>query len=217
MPFLRPNASAAPAVSVPVTLGGIPNGREHPRIKLQSSNHLFRPAATPHVEQQRACRIRRLRCLLARQRKPHEVLWQQERARLVEQARLLVAHPQQLGRRKALESGVANHPPQTRLADSGRLWLGTASWCERRSTGSPASVHSVCLIKQHRTVHLAGQPNRIDLPHTCLSASGPDCVDRPLPPVVRVLLRPAGLRRRYVQRRLRLSYDRTGLVHDQRP
>ena len=173
MPCLRPNASAASAVSAPVTPAEPRTGGSILPIKSQCSNHLFRPAATPHVEQQRACRIRRLRCLLARQRKPHEVLWQQERARLVEQARLLVAHPQQLGRRKALESGVANHPPKTRLANLVDYGLAL----HRGANVVPQNrwpQHSVCLIQQHRAVHLAGQPNRLDLPHTCLSASGPD-------------------------------------------
>ena len=77
--------------------------------------------------------------------------------------------------------------------------------------------HLAALAEQHRAVHLAGQADRVDrrAPGTRLTGDGPQRLLTCAPPVVRILLRPCGPRRREgIVRRGRRRRNRTVRLHN---
>jgi len=160
-----------------------------------SLGHFLRPAAMGHVEQQRARGLLHVDCELAREPVAHIVLGTHDVANLGEDLRLMRLDPQQLGQCEIRQSGIAGELDQLFIADllvqpvALRLGAGVAPDKRRPE-------HGAVLIKHHGAVHLSCQADACD----GLSwlrrrrKRGTNRLLRGAPPVLWILLRPAGVR-----------------------
>ena len=128
-------------------------------IQIQFSKQCLRPSALHDIQQQRTGRIADFRCEFPRQTIPHVVLGQQDLYCPVEILLLVVAQPQNLGRRKAGQSRIRDHPDQ--LLSSARQFFDLNTFCcsalivpQQRRTNDTAR-----LVQKHAAVHLSAQAN----------------------------------------------------------
>jgi len=171
--------------------------RQEVGVDSQPAEQPAVPVTRLHVEQQRAGRVAHLRGVLTCQPQPDVVLRQQHLERALEDARIMPADPEDLRRREARQRDVVDHadepgPPAGEALDF--LALGRRPLVVPQQGGAqrlPGAVH------EDAAVHLTAEPDAGDLGRTDagLPADVADAADDGPPPVVRVLLRPAGPRR----------------------
>jgi hypothetical protein len=160
------------------------------RRDLERRHDLVRPAALLDVEEQGPGRVRGVDAVLAGQAEEHVVLRQQDAARRGEDLRLVPAEPEELRCGEARQRPVAGQLDEPLEADA-PLDLGALLARALVVPEDRRSQYPVVLVEADEPMHLArkteadlveGQPRQ-------------DGLGRP-PPVLRILLRPAGMRHR---------------------
>ena len=175
--------------------------RHRGQSETRRGEHLRRPAPRSDVQPQGAGGVGHLRDRLPGEAKAQEILRQQDACHAREERRLLLRHPEQLRRREAGHGAVAGDGarPRLPLLQHGALRRAAAVVPQ---DGGPQRLAGG--IEQGRAVHLARKPHG---PHR-LQLGPVARAERPygfacrLPPVLRVLLRPAGMRARDAERAL---------------
>ena len=176
-------------------LRGLVHLAQHGLIDVQLLKDLVGPAAVRHVQKLHTGSVRNLSGKFAGEHIADIVLGKQDMAALRVDFRLIVAHPEDLGRGKAGQGGICGDLDQSLPADLLRdllaLLRGTLIAPEDR-----LAQHFSCLVEHDKAVHLPGKADTRDicvvysaLLHNILNGAG-----NRIPPVVRVLLRPAVLR-----------------------
>ena len=187
-----------------------PGGRDPER-----GDDLGRPVARGQVEQDRAGPVGLVHGVLAGQAEPQVVLGQQDVGGPRPHVGLVIADPDELRRGEAGQRVVAGDRDEPLRADCGtdRVALG----------GGPLVVpqdgraeHAVGVVEQHQPVHLAGQPDRLDVVAGDARGGqdGPDRGHGPVPPGGRVLLAPERVGRAEAVLGGADPADRAGLVDE---
>ena len=148
------------------------------------------------VEQQRAGGVGDVGRPLAGEPEPDVVLRQHDPRDPGVGVRLVTAQPQELRRREPGQRAVPGQRDQPveadALLDLGALGAGALVVPEDRRAD-----HAVRAVEGDEAVHLAGEPDPGNLARRRASARiAPSTTSRGAPPVLGILLRPAGLRRR---------------------
>jgi hypothetical protein len=158
---------------------------------VQRAQHLLAPAPAGDVQQQRAGGVGDVGGVLSGEPEPDVVLGQGDARDLAVGVGLVVAQPQQLGRREAGQRAVAGQRDQLSEPDGGLdlLALGLGALIVPQDRGTQ---HAVFGVQRDQPVHLAAQADaggvadgRGQLGQDGLGGA---------PPVPGVLLRPAGAR-----------------------
>ena len=172
--------SPAPATAVDSCAARQPLGGHLERVA-----DLGRPAPVGDVEEQRPRGVRHVDRVLAGQPQPDVVLRQQDVADPRVGLRLVLSQPEQLRRGEPGQRAVAgerDQPLETDLLlDLRALGLRPLVVPEDRR-----AEHPLVLVEDDEPVHLPGEADRP------VGKTGEACLGRP-PPVLGVLLRPAGL------------------------
>ena len=166
-------------------------GGSHSRGISSASQHLVAPAPVGDVEEQRAGRVRHVDRPLAGEPQAHVVLREHDPPDPLVDVGLVPSQPQQLRRREAGQRTVARQRDQP-LEPDALLDLGALrARCAGRSRGSPGGGRDRPR-RGNEPVHLAREPDA-----GCLAPT-PSASARlaRAPPVLGILLGPAGLRRR---------------------
>ena len=162
-----------------------PGGRD-----LQRVQDLAAPAAAGDVEQERPGCVRDVDRVLAGEPQPDVVLRQEDAADAGVGVRLVLPQPEELGRSESRERPVPGQLDEPRepdpLLDLGALGSRPLVVPEDRRAN-----HAVLFVEGDEAVHLTGQSDSRDVAAE-LGERGLACT----PPVLRVLLGPAGPRRR---------------------
>ena len=163
-------------------------------VDLECADDLGRPGPPGQVEQDRPCAISRINRVVAGQEQPDVILGQQDVGDPGPGLGLVLADPDELGRREAGQGIVAGDLDQPLrpdgLPDQVAFRAGSLVVPEDRRP-----EHVVGPIEQDGAVHLPGQPDRGDVVGTD-PGRGQDRPDRGLrrgPPQGRVLLAPQRL------------------------
>ncbi len=162
-----------------------------PRGQLEQLQQLVAPAPAGDVEEQRPRRVGRVDRALACEPEAHVVLREQHVRDPAEDLRLVVPEPEQLRRRETGESAIPGQLDQSLEADE-PLDLGALRGGALVVPEDRRPQHRVVRAERDEPVHLPGEAERLAL-------SPADVAQRSLartPPVVGILLGPAGLRRR---------------------
>ena len=146
-----------PVTSGPSNVGGSQAGGIAERV-----HDLRRPVARGEVEQDRARPVGLVQGVLAGQAQPQVVLGQEDVRGARPHLGLVVADPDELRRREPGQRVVAGDLDEPFRADRGtdRVAFGSGPLVvpeDRRPE------HPVGLVEQHQPVHLAGQPDRVDV------------------------------------------------------
>ena len=147
-----------------------------------------------HVEEQRSRGVRNIGGEFPCQAQAHEILGQQEVRRPLVDLRFVLADPKKLGRAEAGERGIRDELDELFRADARRdpiaLRLAALVTPDQRRVED-----SIALVEKHHAVHLAGESHGGDVfaAETRPLEHGADSLDSGLPPVLGVLLGPAGL------------------------
>ncbi len=158
--------------------------------------HLFRPLAPPHVEDERPRSVGHVGRVLAGQAQAHVIFRQQHRAHARPDFRLALAHPEHLRERKAFERRVRHELYQALGPDA----LGYRATLLVRAQVAPddrGAQRRVVPVQQNGAVHLSGEPDAGDLfgAHAFGREHRAHRRRARAPPVARVLLGPARVRR----------------------
>ena len=168
--------------------GRLVRGRQPLERNLERVADLVRPAPAGDVEEQRAGCVGGVDRVLAGQAKPHVVLRQQHVADPRVRLRLVRAQPEQLRGGEAGERAVAGQRDQPVEPDA-RLDLGALGGRALVVPEDRRAQHALVGVEHDEPVHLPGEADRA-------LRQAREARLRGAPPVLRVLLRPAGLRRR---------------------
>ncbi len=163
---------------------------------------IVRPVPRADVEPERARGVRHLRHMVPGQPQPHIVLGQEHRVDIGKDVGLVLAQPRDLRRGEARHRDVAGDLAGAgkRRLDLGALRLRAAIVPEDRRP-----QHLVVMVEADRAVHLARQPDPAQPLQPVLAGDRADrALDR-APPVLRLLLGPAGMRPRHGQALARLA------------
>ena len=154
--------------------------------------HAFGPVAFGHVQPQGAGGVGHVGDAVARQAQRHVILGQQDFTDGAKQRRLVLLQPQQLGRREAGHGQVARDG--ARLGHQ-RFEFHAFGKGTRIVPQNGRAQHVLLLVEQRGAMHLARQRDATQAGkrHRLGAADGRDHVQRGVPPVFRVLLRPAGM------------------------
>ena len=176
----------------PSLVGRLEDGREPVAGKLQRVEHVVAPAASRDVEEQRPGRVGGVDRPLAGEPEPHVVLRQHDPGDPPVRVRLVAPEPEELGRREARERPVPCQLDEPLPADP-LLDLGAFGGRPLVVPEDRRADHAAVAVEDDEAVHLAREADaRNRAPGGDLREGG----ERGLPPVVRVLLGPAGLRGR---------------------
>ena len=160
--------------------------------------HALGPVAFGHVQPQGAGGVGHVGDAVARQAQRHVILRQQDFTDGAKQRRLVLLQPQQLGRREAGHGLVARDG--ARLGHQ-RFEFDTLGKGARIVPQNGRAQHVLLLVEQRGAMHLARQRDAAQAGkrHWLGAADGRDHVQRGVPPVLRVLLGPAGMGARHAQ------------------
>src|SRR5579875_931974 len=152
----------------------------------------------PYIEQTGPGGVRDLHCRDAGEQKANVIFGQEHEPRLRVYLRLVIAYPQQLWRGEAGQRRITDILDKLARAD---LLGDPAALCVAALVGpdDTGTQNAILAIQQHNTVHLAGEahPAHIRSVHAEASRRHQARANGRrgrLPPVVGILLRPAGLR-----------------------
>ena len=178
--------------------------------------HLVAPGAACHVEPHRAGGIGHVAGEVAAEAPAQVVLGQQHLVDALEQIRLVLRQPQQLGRGEARHHQVAGDLPRPGHTP---LQLGAFLVCAPVVPENRRTQHAGLGIEQRGTVHLAGQADgldrrRGDALRGCRGQRGLQGLLAGGPPLRRILLAPQALRLRHRQRYRRAGPHLVGAVQD---
>ena len=157
----RPRRPALRRPCAPDTAGLSSTGRQPRRVELQRAQHLFAPAPSRDVEQQRPGSVGDVGRVLAAQPQAHVVLGQRDPRDLRVDLRLVAAQPQELRRGEARQRAVARQRDQP---------LETERLLDLRALGGGALV-----VPQDRRAQRPGRRRRARRAR----ASGPTTRFRP--------------------------------------
>ena len=175
-------------------------------IKPRRTEQRVGPIARGDVQPAGPGRIRHLRDMLPGQPEPQVVLGEQHLGDLLEDMRLVAAHPVELGRGEARKDDVAGDLAKLRIGIE-RRGLGMAARIIPQHAGAQ---HLAGGIKQRRAMHL---PRKANAPYGAgvdpVQKRG-DCRFGGGDPIRRILFRPAVMRP--VDRQLRAGFRQDRLV-----
>ncbi len=168
-------------------LGRFEERRQNRGIEVEGAQHLGRPAAAGDVEQERARRVGDVRRPLSRESQPYVILRQHDPRDPPVLLRLVAAEPEQLRCGEARQRPISRERDQSIEPDA-LLDLGALDGCplvipEDRGPDDPPRC-----IESDEAVHLTREADPADLERSELCDRSP----RRDPPVLGVLLRPAG-------------------------
>ena len=192
--------------------------RKDGTVERECIHHLKRPAAVDDIEDRSAGSVRNFGGEFAGEAEAHVVLGQEHPAYPLEILRLMVAHPQQLGKREAGQDRVGGVPQHIFPADFGvdEIHLSLAALVapdERRTD------HGAGIVKDHQAMHLAGEADAAHLRalHAAACQHTADGDDGSVPPVLGSLLRPErALHVHLFVRRREARADAAALIHKKR-
>ena len=169
-------------------LGRLVHGRKPLERHVERRADLVRPAAAGDVEEQRAGRVGDVDRVLAGEAETHVVLRQQHVPDARVRLGLVTAQPEELRRREAGERAVPGQLDQP-LEPDARLDLGALGCRPLVVPEDRRPQDAVVRVEHDEAVHLPGEADR---PFREALQARLGCA----PPVLGVLLGPAGLRRR---------------------
>ena len=157
--------------------------------------HVVRPVTPGYIQPQCACAVGHVAGLVAGQAQADIILGQQHGFDLREDVRLMVPQPLQLGRGKPRHCDIASNLPRLRHGGFNLGAFGKAAAIVPQDRGTQGPV----IRAQHCCpMHLPGKTYPQHLrPQHCIQPQHGSLGSAP--PVVRLLLRPQGLRARHVE------------------
>jgi hypothetical protein len=191
----------------------------HPAaVDVDSVENVVRPAPLSDIQHQSARGVGDVDRELPAQPETHVVLRQQHLPHVLPDVGLMRANPQELGQREIGERWIRRQAQEPvaadRLVEPAAFGFGALIAPDDRGP-----QYGIFRIEEHGSVHLSREADARDRPggHAARRQHRTDRLLRRPPPVVRILLGPAGSRRteRGVVPRLR-SEERAVLAHDQR-
>jgi hypothetical protein len=165
-------------------------------IQVEFGKQRRTPAAMGDVEEQRAGGVAHFGCQFTRQTQPQIILGQQEVAQALVEVRLVAAEPKELGRGEAGEGGVADHLNERGSAAGAAFDLGAFGGGALVVPEQRGPQHLMGAIQEDRAMHLPAQPDAANLvaAQSRRGQGGLDAGDGAAPPILGLLLRPAGMR-----------------------
>ncbi len=183
-------------------------------IQIGGRQQLGRPLARTGIEPGGASRVRHFRDVLAGQPQAQIILRQKHLGDLGKNLRLVVLHPGELRRGEAGKDDIAGNLAKARV----RIELRSFRIGARVVPQDRGAKNVTTRIDQRRAMHLAGKADALDrrkLGGKFRLQPGDRRFGR-LDPVGRILLRPAVMRTRNVQRAIGRTDDRLIAIDQQR-
>ena len=153
------------------------------------------PPETSGVIHEGRRRIGRFRRELTCQAIAHEVLREQHGREARERLRLVIAQPQNLRQRKALERGIRCEISQAHFATDALRDLPAFGGGPAVAPEECRPNHLAVRVEKDRRVHLPRDANRGHARAWCRGEHASNRSDARLPPRLRILFRPSRLRR----------------------
>ena len=171
------------------------NFGQHALVDVQDAQQFVAPAAVRHVQHLHAAGVRNLCGEITGQHKPDVVLGQQHVLALCVVFRLMVPHPDQLGKGESRQCGVRGNPDQVVISNlGGNLFAFFGGTLVAPDDGGTDDF--VFFIQHHKAMHLAADAhgNHVFFVYTALLKHCTDRADCGIIPVLGILLCPAVLR-----------------------
>ncbi len=183
-------------------------------IQIGGGKQLGRPLARARIQPGGAGGVRHFRDVLARQPQAQIILRQQHLGHLGKNLRLVVLHPDELRRGEAWKDDIAGDLAKARV----RIELRSFGVGARIVPQDRRAKNVATRIDQRRAMHLAGEADALDrrkLGRKFRLQPGDRRFGR-LDPVGWILLRPAVMRTRNIQRAIGRTDDRLIAIDQQR-
>ncbi len=165
-------------------------------VEFQLAKQFVDQSRLADVQQQHAAGVADFGGKLAGQPAADVVLGQQHLRSFGEGPRLVIAQPENLGGGEAGQGGIGHHADQLRTGRPSSVSISSHSAAVRWSFQSRARrITLVVFVEKHGAVHLARQPDRLDVGRLQLGLldDGAHRSDRRPPPIVGILLAPQRL------------------------